>query len=329
MVSFDGTAPAKGVTPFSWAFWPRYWVHARPYLFFVSGTAGLVGLAYLPDRGVGTTLLATAPFFVSYGLGQALTDVFQTDTDAISSPYRPLVRGEISRASVAMVSLLGLIASGAVLAAFNAWILLPAGLATAGLALYTPFKRRWWGGPPWNSWIVALLPVMGFMTGRPLREATGPFWLSVVAVFFGYANFVVGGYFKDVSADRATGYDTVQVHFGWKAGAACSHVTAALSFGAAALLVGNQLACGRGWPAWLAAAVLAVAGVANVGAQRMLHRDEGEAHSHGAIATIVRCFILYGLAIVVLQKPGWSLALLGYYALFEWALAVRPERSQV
>ena len=68
----------------------------RPYLLFVSGASGLVGLA-LADSLVGPSLLVAAlPFFLSYGLGQAITDTFQTDTDALSSPYRPLVRGAIS-----------------------------------------------------------------------------------------------------------------------------------------------------------------------------------------------------------------------------------------
>ena len=76
-------------------FWRAYAITLRPYLFFVSGAAGLVGLAMtdLPPLAFGAAFLA---FFLSYGLGQALTDVFQRDTDALSSPYRPLVRGEIA-----------------------------------------------------------------------------------------------------------------------------------------------------------------------------------------------------------------------------------------
>ena len=37
---------------------------------------------------------------------------------------------------------------------------------------------------------------------------------ALLAVFFGYANFVLAGYFKDVDADRATGYHTLPVVFG-------------------------------------------------------------------------------------------------------------------
>ena len=36
----------------------------------------------------------------------------------------------------------------------------------------------------------------------------------MAATFFGYANFVLAGYFKDIEADRATGYRTFPVVFG-------------------------------------------------------------------------------------------------------------------
>ncbi|MBM3297987.1 MAG: penicillin-binding protein 2, partial [Candidatus Aminicenantes bacterium] len=61
-------------------------------------------------ENVGTARLALGflPLFLSYGFGQALTDCFQTDTDSLSAPYRPLVRGTISRGQVLAVSLGGL-----------------------------------------------------------------------------------------------------------------------------------------------------------------------------------------------------------------------------
>ncbi len=158
--------------PIPWTragFWPRYWVTLRPYLFFVSGAAGWVGLALATDLRGWSLASAAGAFFFAYGVGQALTDVFQTDTDAVSAPYRPLPRGEISRASVAGVSLFGLTLCSAVFGLLNPWTLAVSGLAVVGLATYTPMKRRWWGGPIWNSAIMALLPWIGWLCqgGRP------------------------------------------------------------------------------------------------------------------------------------------------------------------
>ncbi|NIQ59414.1 MAG: hypothetical protein GWN71_40520 [Gammaproteobacteria bacterium] len=197
-------------------FWTRYWTTLRPYLFAVSGSAGLVGLA-ASGAGRGALTGSTLVFLVAYGLGQAVTDADQTDTDAISAPYRPLVRGEVRPADVRIVSLVGLAGCGTWLAVLNPWTLVPTVLAVAGLVTYTSLKRRWWGGPPWNSAIVALLPVTGWLVGGgdPLDAlAAGRVRLAMVSVFGTYAAFVLLGYLKDMAADRLTGYETVPVRFG-------------------------------------------------------------------------------------------------------------------
>ena len=93
-------------------FWRAYLVTMRPYLCVVSCAAGLVGLA-LGRAPFGLRQLgATVALFLSYGFGQALTDVFQIDTDSRSAPYRPLCRGELGARSVLGVSLVGLGACG-------------------------------------------------------------------------------------------------------------------------------------------------------------------------------------------------------------------------
>ena len=79
----------------SFAFARDYAVTMRPHLLFVSGITGITGLALAPPLPFAATALLCVAFFLSYGFGQALTDCFQLDTDALSSPYRPLVRGTI------------------------------------------------------------------------------------------------------------------------------------------------------------------------------------------------------------------------------------------
>src|SRR6476646_1096268 len=68
-------------------FWKAYVVQMRPYLLFVSGIAGLSGMAMSQSEAtpISVLLMAFLPFFLGYGFGQALTDCFQTDTDKISS----------------------------------------------------------------------------------------------------------------------------------------------------------------------------------------------------------------------------------------------------
>jgi 4-hydroxybenzoate polyprenyltransferase len=300
----------------------------RPYLLFVSGAAGLVGLSFVRDPVAGRTVAGFVALFLSYGFGQALTDCFQTDTDSLSAPYRPLVSGAVTHRQVLTVSLAGLASVVAVLAWLNPVILILGLLAVVGLVTYTRLKRTWWGGPPWNSWIVALLPLMGRLTDRTphafrLGPPAGAFVAAVLAVFFGYANFVVVGYLKDISADRATGYRTFPIAFGWVPAAIYGDVTAGL----AAALTWRAVAL-SGPSVW--SLVAFAAGVlVHVRAQVAVHLTRDETAVGGPIAGTVRAFILYCLSIVVSNRAGWAPLLLLFYGCFEGVLRLRPERGQV
>ena len=108
---------------YTWSFWRLYLVHMRPYLFFISGIAGLSGMAMYDQFRINNlhNIVAFFAFFFSYGFGQALTDCYQTDTDKISSPYRPLCQGLLSIQQVKIVSGVGLV-SIALILVFHSWI---------------------------------------------------------------------------------------------------------------------------------------------------------------------------------------------------------------
>ena len=317
----------------SLVFWKSFWTTMRPYLIFISGAASLVGMAFAQKSDFARLIPAFIPLFLSYGLGQALTDCFQMDTDALSSSYRPLIRGIISRKQVFAVSLAGLGAGIFILAVLNPEILVPGVLAVAGLLSYTTMKRKWWGGPFWNSWIVALLPIMGRLVQKDVRliqifslenPTSGGFGWAVLAVFFGYANFVLMGYFKDISADRATGYRTFPVVFGWRRAAFGSDVFAL----AAAVSTCLALAAFPYIPV-PALGVFIAALIVNLQAQVGIHRIKDENRAHGPIAGVVRAFILYAAAIILCLKPDWILGLAIFYVGFEITLRLRPEERQV
>lgn len=311
------------------AFWRAYWVTLRPYLFFVSGTSGLVGLALGEPMSPALLLAAFVAFFLTYGLGQAMTDVFQTDTDALSSPYRPLVRGEITKRSVFLTSLAGLVGCVAVLASFSPSTLVLGGLGTAGLLTYTAAKRRFWAGPLWNSWIVGLLPVMGILCAsasvRVALSRAGLTW-AVLSTLLTYAVFVLLGYFKDIEADRATGYVTLPVRFGRHVSVAVSAGLCVLGLASSGLLL---LTAGIGsWQSlgtvlWVAGAFLLLLAHARI---LPTTRDD---EAHPAIAMVVRGYVLLRLGEVTLLRGELAPASLLLYALFEVALFQRPCRAQI
>lgn len=314
-------------------FFVCYWIHMRPYLLYISGIAGLTGLALIPEPSTLRVAIAMVIFFFGYGHGQALSDVFQTDTDAISSPYRPLVKGDISKGSVFAVSMFSLVAGVVILAYLNPYLLIPGGLSVAGLWSYTWFKRRWWGGPPCDSAIVALLPIMGRMVDPSFSffkfsHGTGTLLLTIIAVFFAYANFVVAGYFKDISADAKTNYNTIPVKFGWQKAAIVSDSCAALAIIFTFLAIYPVLALGN-WQAFLSFGILLFAAVENIRAQVHLHMLSDESETHQPIATVVRSFVWYSSVIVLAYKASWIWFLILFYVLFEYSINNRPEKTQV
>lgn len=316
----------------SWRFLRDYMVTMRPYLMFVSGITGLVGLALAPTIALGNRLLLALAFFLSYGFGQALTDCFQLDTDSLSAPYRPLVKGAIRRRDVLWVSLTGLLAIAAVFAAHNPLNVPLASLAVLGLATYTFFKRRWWAGPFYNAWIVVALALVGYLSAVRPGQSADPLALSatLATVFFGYANFVLTGYFKDISADRATGYHTLPVRYGIGRAARVSDGLAlfAVVSASAAIFAGRGRAA-IGFEAVPALLALAAGSAVAIASQVRLHsvRDEGQAHR--AIAPVVHAFILLLAAVALAHKPGWAPGLSIYYAAFVVTLRRRPMRQQI
>lgn len=304
----------------------------RPYLLFLSGITGLAGLAAAGHVPVSILIPVFIASFLSYGFGQALTDCFQTDTDAISAPYRPLVRGIISRRSVLVTSMLGLITCSVIFAAGNLLNLALGTLAVGGLATYTWFKRRWWGGPWYNAWIVCVLFLMGYFAGTGSGTFTPPVPLAalMLIVFSGYANFVIAGYFKDIEADRATGYRTFPVVFGRLPASLVSDLFAA---GSVAGVIVHLRATAESWSSpWAGVpaigfgiwgTVLAVRG------QLLLHHNTEDRTAHIPIRLVIESYVLLVSAAIAAIHPWWTVPLLGFFGAFQLVLRYRTEVSQI
>lgn len=323
------TGPAS---PWTLRFASGYLVTMRPYLLFVSGFTGLLGMALAPAFPAGAGVLLTLAFFLAYGFGQALTDCFQTDTDSLSAPYRPLVRGEIRPMDVFVMSLAGLVGCGWILIAHHPANLVLAVLEIAGLLTYTWMKRRWWGGPPHNAWIVALLVVMGTLAasgaaGSSVVLDSRTVW-AAAAAFFGYSAFVISGYHKDVEADRGTGYHTLPVRFGRRVSALVCDGVVLAAVVSSAFLIGRASSLGSvsGLPA---IAFFAAGALAYLRAQLRLHRSRTDADAHQAIAPVVHGYLLILAAGITAHRPAWTPILVGLYLLFNLALRARPMKAQI
>ena len=128
------TIAVKQYPFFSLKFVKAYIITMRPYLMFVSGITGIVGMSFSTEIELTKALLIFVGSFLSYGFGQALTDCFQIDTDSLSSPYRPLTQGIVNRNHFLIISSVGLLFCISILAFYNPVNILLGTFAGVGLA---------------------------------------------------------------------------------------------------------------------------------------------------------------------------------------------------
>jgi len=158
-------------------------------------------------------------------------------------------------------------------------------------------------------------------------------WLAAGSAFGTYAVFVVLGYLKDVEADRATGYDTLPVHFGRRAAIAVSAGFLALGVVCSGALVrasGADVLAGDTGSGPAAALVLWGLGLALLVAAHLralpVSRDD---EAHPAIAASVVGYVAMHLGEASLLRPGLAGPAWVVLAISVIVLALRPARSQV
>ena len=314
-------------------FLKAYIITMRPYLMFVSGITGVVGLSFSTEIDLLKAILIFVASFLSYGFGQALTDCFQIDTDSLSSPYRPLTQGIVSRNHILFVSGFGLLFCISILTYFNPLNLLLGSLAGFGLATYTYFKRKWWAGPFYNSWIVLVLFVMAYLagSGQVNLDFSNPILLAaIVSVFFGYANFVLTGYFKDIAADRATAYNTLPVVFGRKTSSIVSDTFGFIASASVFVLVITLAFDSFPHQTILKSLIFVYGGIAAaIITQMNLHTVKKDDESHKAISPCVHSYILLLSSLAIFNKPEWFIPLVIFYIIYIMTMKVRPAKEQI
>ena len=305
----------------------------RPYLMFVSGITGIAGMSFSNNIDLTKACLISLACFLSYGFGQALTDCFQIDTDSLSSPYRPLTKGIVKRKYFLIMSALGLCSVTFILTIFNPVNLLLGILAGLGLLTYTFFKRKWWAGPFYNAWIVVVLFLMGYLAGteRTYLEFENPVFIAaILPVFFGYANFVLTGYFKDIEADRATNYNTLPVIFGRKFSCVVSDIFSFISSVSVLIILIFLMFDSLPFQVLIKSLVFAICGFGtSILTQINLHSVKTDNEAHISITLCVHSYILLLSGIAVLNKPDWFIQLIIFCLFYLGTMKIRPVKEQI
>jgi 4-hydroxybenzoate polyprenyltransferase len=317
------TVPLKSID-----FWQAYLIQMRPYLFFVSGIAGLAGMASYSEFTLFNinSLLLFLAFFLSYGFGQALTDCYQTDTDEISAPYRPLSNGTLSIYHVKMISIIGLLSVSTILI-YNNLINLPLCLlSVAGLWTYSYVKKRFWfAGPFYNAWIVGILALIGYFSSIKNTDwqLIDPVIVKVILVtFFSYTNFVLIGYLKDIAADKETDYRTFPVVFGWIKTTWVGDVILLIS----ALIYYFYFLTNV--PSIFFGCFALIVGIAGQLFAHLTH-DKSEKNSAFPVLSTVRTFVLWHCGIICSFHPGLTIFCIIFFIAFEFVVYFRPMTEQI
>lgn len=314
-------------------FWKAYIITMRPYLMFVSGITGIVGMSFAEEMDILKATLIFLASFLSYGFGQALTDCFQIDTDSISSPYRPLTQGIVNRNYFLVISSIGLLFCISVFAIYNPVNIMLGIAAGFGLATYTDFKRKWWAGPFYNAWIVLALFAMSYFAavGNFIIDFANPIFIAaIISVFFGYANFVLTGYFKDISADKATKYNTLPVKYGRKISVIVSDTLGAIVSLALFTLIILLALDSIPFKNLIMASIFIYTGIGMlIACQICLHSIKSDAEAYRAITPCVHSYILVLAGLSILNKPEWFAGMLLFYLFYLLTLKLRPAKNQI
>jgi 4-hydroxybenzoate polyprenyltransferase len=228
--------------------------------------------------------------------------------------------------------MIGLVLCISVFSFYNPVNLLLGIISGFGLITYTYFKRKFWSGPFYNAWIVGVLFLMAFLCGSDTLIFTGNHKLvyGLSAVFWGYANFVLVGYFKDVEADRVTGYNTFPVVFGRRLSAIASNI-----FGFLTILATISVFTYSNSPDRLLEQrpleiiILAIGILVMIFCQVLVHFIKKDDESSNAISLSVHAYILLLTSIIVLNKSEWIIPMIIFYVLFNLTMIFRPEENQI
>jgi len=153
--------------------------------------------------------------------------------------------------------------------------------------------------------------------------------LTLVAVFFGYSNFVLVGYFKDIEADEQTGYNTLPVVFGRKTSAMISNVFASFAVFATIKLFFITAAQTEFIQLIPAAAFLITAVISTLYTQWQLRQVMYDEEAYKAVSPSVHSYLLTLSSITTMNKPSWSIFALLFYMAFIAVMKLRPTKTQI
>lgn len=188
----------------------------RPYTFFVTGTAGILGLLLVENQGgIWRNFIILVLLFSSYGLNQVINDLLGAKEDKYNAPLRPLVSGELDKKNTILITFF-IFSAGAIITYFlNPYALVIYFSAYLMNFIYERLKAVPFIGNLWFGFMIALAPLYGALASSDLTlydilHFPNLIYLSILVVASSSA-LCYYTFFKDYEGDKRAGKKTVVV----------------------------------------------------------------------------------------------------------------------
>jgi len=188
----------------------------RPYAFFVTGIAGLIGM-HLVDTSLSLfwQIIVLIILFSSYGVNQVINDLLGTKEDKINAPKRPSISGELEFRKAIITSIVIFILGGLLTYFLNPYALVLYLLGYIANIIYEYLKGVPFIGNLWFGFMISLLPLYGAMVSSGLTliqvlRNSDLMFISLL-VLLSASTLCYFTYFKDSYGDKKANKITAAV----------------------------------------------------------------------------------------------------------------------
>lgn len=179
----------------------------RPYAFFVTGIAGLIGMLFVDTSlNLFWQIIVLIILFSSYGVNQVINDLLGTKEDKINAPKRPSISGELNSQKAIITSIVIFIMGGLLTYFLNPYALVIYLLGYIANIIYEYLKGVPFIGNLWFGFMISLLPLYGAMVSSSLTliqvlRNSNLMFISLL-VLLSASTLCYFSYFKDYYGDK-------------------------------------------------------------------------------------------------------------------------------
>jgi len=188
----------------------------RPYTFFITGIAGLIGMLLVSSHvSLLQKTVVLILLFSSYGVNQIINDLVGIKEDKINSPKRPSVSGELNKQKAIFLTICIFFIGAVLTYFFNPYALIIYFLGYSANFIYEYLKRIPLIGNLWFGLMIALVPIFGALaiTNLSLIEVMNNINLIYIAIVVALSSSTLCyfTYFKDYEGDKHENIKTLIV----------------------------------------------------------------------------------------------------------------------